>query len=251
MEQKNEINLEQIKASLTEMGIPYKDCQPQDNRLELIKSFQYEALPLVVDLTNFDNVDAEVGIIVRKEDQSADNGIYIFTVLKSGQAGFIVVEPSTITHAPLVRQVSGDIIGAILGIDLPPLTPFDMVEVMTHTLVGTFMRMLMESCRIPKEYHEPFLRIYLPKFLANMGLYFVGATKEDGTPMVYEEIANMEPMMVWRSIQKGVNEDEGEGAGSTDGAETTEHSAEEKSEEAQEAEADKEGDQAEAQTAES
>ena len=46
-------------------------------------------------------------------DNHADNGIYIFTVLHSGQAGFIVVIPSTISRAPLVRKVSGDVISAI------------------------------------------------------------------------------------------------------------------------------------------
>ena len=35
---------------------------------------------------------------------------------------------------------------------------------------------------------ELVLRIYLPKFLANVGVYFTGATTEKGEPLVYEEI---------------------------------------------------------------
>lgn len=218
MEQKpREFTLDEIKQSLTKMNIPYKDTDVLDHQLELIKSFDFKAFPITVDLTKMDTIDAEVGVIVRKNDLTTDDGVYIFTVLHNGQAGFIVVEPSMITRAPIIRKVAGDMIGAIMGIDLPPLTPFDMVEVTAHTLVGTFMRMLMDSCRIPKEYHEAFLRLYMPKFLANVGLYFTGATNDDGTPMIYEEIANMEPMMIWRSIQKGANDNESEdAAGNTD-----------------------------------
>lgn len=208
-----ELDMNKVKSSLAEMEIPYMENAVPAHLMELIKTFGYEAFSLLVDLTNVDTVDAELGVIVRNQNQEVDNGVYIFTVLHSGQAGFIVVEPGTISRAPLVRKVTGDLISAITGIDLPPLMPFDMVEIMAHTLAGTFMRMLMESCRIPEEYEQAFLRLYMPKFLANVGLYFTGATKEDGSPMIYEEIINMEPMMIWRSIQKGVTGSAGESAG--------------------------------------
>lgn len=208
------LDLEQVKASLSGMGIPYKDGSVLGNQLELIKSFNYEALPLTVDLTNVDSIDAETGAVVRYMDPSVDNGIYIFTVLHSGQAGFIVVEPGTVSRAPLIRKVAGDLVSAVNAVDLPPLMPFDMVEVTAHMLAGTFMKTVMKACRIPKEYEQPFLRLYMPKFLANVGMYFVGAAKEDGSPMVYEEIVNMEPMIVWRSLQKGaVGTDENGDAG--------------------------------------
>lgn len=203
MEQIKEFTLDEIKKSLEDMSIPYNEEEGPKNQLELIKTFHYEAFPLTVDLAKVDTVDAEVGVVVRNADHSVDNGIYIFTVLQSGQAGFIVVEPGTISRAPMIRKVTGDMISAINGIDLPPLMPFDMVEIVGHTLTNTFMRMIMESCKIPEEHRKTFLRLYLPKFLANVGLYFTGATKEDGSPMIYEEIANIEPMIIWRSIQKG------------------------------------------------
>lgn len=198
-----ELNLEEIKKSLDEMGIPYSEGSTPENQLELIKSFGYDVIPLTVNLTNVETVDAEVGVIVRNANPEVDNGVYIFTVLHSGQAGFIVVKPGTISRAPIIRKATGDLVTAITAVDLPPLMPFDMVEITAHMLANTFMKMIMESCRIPKEYEQAFLHLYMPKFLANVGLYFVGATKEDGSPIVYEEIANMEPMMIWRSIQKG------------------------------------------------
>lgn len=211
MEKAKEFTIEEIEESLKSMNIPYERKQPPENQASLAKVFEYEALSIVVDLRTVDTVDSDSGIIVRNMDKTVDNAVYIFTVLRSGQAGFIVVIPGTISRAPMIRRVTGDITMAISGIDLPPLKPFDIVEIMTHTLANTFMKSMMESCQIPEEYQPVFLRLYMPKFLTNMSLYFTGATKEDGKPMVYEEIVNMEPMMIWRSIQKGAKGDEGKG----------------------------------------
>lgn len=198
--------MEEVKEILTDMGIPYKEDAVPENLIGLIKAFGYESSSLLVDLTNVDTVDAELGVIVRNINPDVDDGIYIFTVLHSGQAGFIVVQPGTVSRAPLVRKVTGDLISAITGVNLPPLQPFDMVEIAAHMLAGTFMKTIMESCSISEEYEQAFLRLYMPKFLANVGLYFVGATKEDGSPMIYEETVNIEPMIVWQSLMKGAAE---------------------------------------------
>ena len=187
-----DINLEEVKKSLNEMNIPYREESVPEQLMDLIKVFGYEATSLLVDLTNIDTVDAELGVIVRNARHEIDDGVYIFTVLHSGQAGFIIVEPGTISRAPIVRKVTGDLITAITSVDVPPLLPFDMIEITAHMLAGTFIKIIAESCRIPKEYEQTFMHLYMPKFLANVGMYFVGATKEDGSPMVYEEIANIE-----------------------------------------------------------
>lgn len=205
---KKELNYDEIKQALTEMGIPYMENSVPDHLAELIRTYRYRATSLLVDLTDVDTVDAELGVVVQNEDLTVDNGVYIFTVLHSGQAGFIVVKPGTISRAPMIRKVTGDITSAVTGLDLPPLMPFDMVEIAAHVIAGTVMKMITESCRIPKEYEPVFLKLYMPKFLANVGLYFTGATNKDGTPMVYEEIANMEPMMIWNSIVKGAAQNE-------------------------------------------
>lgn len=202
MEEQKQFTMDEIKQSLESMGIPYEEKDAPENQQELIKTFHYEPLPLVVDLTTVEKIDAESAVIVRNMDDTVDNGIYAFTVLRSGQAGFLVVIPGTISRAPLVRKVAGDLISVINGVDLPPLTPYDMVEILGHVIPNTFISMLMDSCQIPKEYKKQFLNLYMPKFIANIGLYFTGATKEDGSPMIYEEVVNMEPMMIWNAIRK-------------------------------------------------
>lgn len=210
------MEIDEIKKSLEEMNIPYKEEMAAAQQLALINSFGYAALPLVADLTHMDNIDAEVGVVVKNADQDVDNGVYIFTVLRSGQAGFVVVKPGTISRAPLIRKVSGDITSAVTGIDMPPLMPFDMMEIAMHVIESTVMQNIMEACRIPKQYEDVFLRIYFPRFLADMGLYYTGAVTKEGKPMVYEELANMEPMAIWNAIQKGGSSDEGGAAADGD-----------------------------------
>ncbi len=200
-----ELNLDVVKETLTEMNIPYREEAVPENLANLIRIFKYRASSLIVDLTNVDTVEAELGVVVQNENQNMDNGIYIFTVLHSGQAGFIVVQPSDISRAPLIRKVTGDLISAVTAVELPPLQPFDMIEITAHLLAGTFMKTIMKSWNIPEEQELNFLRLYMPKFLANVGLYFVGAEKEDGSPMVYEETANIEPMIAWESLRKGAD----------------------------------------------
>lgn len=209
----DEMSLEEIKNALTDMGIPYIEGNIPDHLMNLITSYKYTPIPLMTDLTNSENVDAELGVVVRYNDPEIDNGIYIFTVLHSGQAGFIVVEPGTVTRAPMIRQVANKITNMITGIDLPPLMPFDMVEIAAHVMANTLMQTVMESCQVSEEYRHTFMRLYMPKFLADVGLYFVGAAKEDGSPMIYEETVNMEPITIWRSIQKGVSGHESDDRG--------------------------------------
>ncbi len=208
MDLSNEIDLEKIKRSLAEMNIPYKEGKIPENLENLTKQYGYTIIPVLADLSGVETVDAELGVIVRNNNLEIDNGVYIFTVLHSGKAGFIVVEPGTVSRAPIIRKAAGDLINAVTSVDLPPLTPFDMIEITAHMLAGTFMKSIMEPCHVPKEYEQAFMRLYMPKFLANVGMYFVGAVKEDGSPMVYEEVANIEPVMVWSSIQKGISDHE-------------------------------------------
>lgn len=208
MENANQFTIDEIKEALKEMNIPYKE-ENTKKYLDLIQSFHYEPLPLTVDLKNIDTVDAMQGVVVRNIDSTIDNGVYVFTILSSGQAGFFVIIPGTVSRAPMIRKVAGDLISLVNGIDFPPLMPFDMVEITGHLLANTFINMIMESCNIPKENRKRFARLYMPKFLANVGMHFTGAAKEDGSPMIYEEIVNIEPMILYRAMMKEAAKDGG------------------------------------------
>lgn len=120
--------LEEIKTALLEMEIPYADGEGPEHLLELARSFGYQPFPIMADLSGLTQVDAEIGILVQNSDLATDDGVYIFSVLHSGQAGFLVVCPGTVSRAPLIRKVAGDITTALQGLDLPPLTPLTWLK---------------------------------------------------------------------------------------------------------------------------
>ena len=199
-----ELNLDEIKGLLNEMGLHYKEESAPEPVQNLIRSFGYRPFPLVVDVSKLENMDASRGALVQNQDLSVDNGVYVFALLHSGQAGFLVVKPGTVSRAPLIRQAAGDVLTAVSGLDIPPLLPFDMMEVAGHVLVNTCIKSIMEACGVEKQYESLFVKLYLPKFLINVAMYMTGAVNEDGSPMIYEATANIEPMAIWQGIQKGV-----------------------------------------------
>ena len=199
-----ELNLDEIKDLLNEMGLHYKEENAPEPEQNLIRSFGYRPFPLVVDVSALENMDASRGTLVQNQDLSVDNGVYVFALLHSGQAGFLVVKPGTVSRAPLIRQAAGDVLTAVSGLNIPPLLPFDMMEVAGHVLVNTCIKSIMEACGVEKQYESLFVKLYLPKFLINVAMYMTGAVNEDGSPMIYEATANIEPMAIWQGIQKGV-----------------------------------------------
>ena len=46
----NKLNLEEIKATLTEMGLSYTEGNVPDNLVRLTKTYGYTVIPIVVDL---------------------------------------------------------------------------------------------------------------------------------------------------------------------------------------------------------
>lgn len=213
-----ELNLDEIKGLLDEMGLHYKEESAPELEQNLIRSFGYRPFPLIVDVSTLENMDASRGILVQNQDLSVDNGVYVFALLHSGQAGFLVVKPGTVSRAPLIRQAAGDVLTAVSGLDIPPLLPFDMMEVAGHVLVNTCIKSIMEACGVEKQYESLFVKLYLPKFLINVAMYMTGAVNEDGSPMIYEATANIEPMAIWQGIQKGVMRVETEDRASGDGS---------------------------------
>lgn len=194
----------QVKANLKEMGVCYQEREPEKTLTVFIRQCGYETHPIIVNLSEVETVDADIGVIVTHEKPETNNGVYIFCVLKNEAVGLITVIPSTVTKGPMVRRVIGDVTNAITGLDTPPLTPFDMIEVAGQVIANTIMKDLMTAYNIPKEKEQAFLCMYLPKFLANVAMYYTGAAGKDKKPMVNEEAADMEPAQV-RQILMGGN----------------------------------------------
>lgn len=187
---------EAIKKALVQMGTPYLEQPVEPQLAEYIRYFGYDPKPMIVNLKNQEMVNADIGVIVTNKDESVNNGVYIFCTLKDHTMGLITVIPSTVTKGPMIRKVCGNITDAVTGLDLPPLTPFDMIEITGQVIANTVIKNLISAFNIPKEKEHAFTCMYLPKFLANVAMYYTGAADKDGNPMVYEETADMEPAQI-------------------------------------------------------
>ena len=82
MQKINIPSMEDIKTALDSMDIPYKEVNAPENQLALIRSFHYDAMPLTVDLTHKENVDAETGTVVYSMDNHADNVALAYKVCR-------------------------------------------------------------------------------------------------------------------------------------------------------------------------
>lgn len=188
-----ERNWNEVKEKIVSMGAAFTEDKVSDQLSAYIRKLGYVTYPILVDLRALETVDAQLGVVVTCVNEETNNGVYVFVVLRNHSYGLVTVIPSTISKAPMVRRVSGDMTTAILGVDHPPLEPFDMMEIAMHTLLNTFLTDIRIAYHIPDEYKDAFLKRYLAVFLRDMAHYYNGTLDKDGKPLVNEEIVNMQP----------------------------------------------------------
>ena len=206
------LDWEKIEANIKDMGLVLDRVAPEGTFAGFVRECGYEAHAGMVDLRHTETVNADLGVIVTNLDRGTNNGVYIFCVMKDHTLGLVTVIPSTVSKTPMVRRVSGDVTSAVTGLVLPPLTPFDMVEVTGQVIANTVMKDIMSAYHIPEGKQKQFISIYMPKFLANVAKYYLGAADAEGNPMVNEEIVDMEPFMV-RQMVIGEKQPDGFGDG--------------------------------------
>lgn len=192
-----------IKENLDKINVPYQKREAEACLSGFITQCGYHAQPMVVKLSDLDTVDADIGVIVTHENPDVNNGVYIFCVLQNQALGLITVIPSTISKSPVIRRVTGDVTNAVTGVVMPMLTTFDMIEITGQVIANTVMKSLITAFNIPKEKEHAFICLYLPKFLANVAMYYTGASDKNGNPMVMEEIADMEPAQIRQMVMGG------------------------------------------------
>lgn len=194
------IDWEKVKAALAEMGLAWQEREPDMALARFMEQCGYIAQPMVVDLASLDHVTAKMGVVATHRDEGTNNGIYVFCVLEDGSLGLLTVVPSTVSKAPMIRRLAGDLTDAVTGVVLPPLTAFDMVEIVGQVLVNTVMKDLMMAFGVPKEKEHAFTCVYLPQFLADVAMHWTGAVDKDGKPLVNEEIVDMGPARVRQMV---------------------------------------------------
>lgn len=188
-----------VKSNLTEMNVSFAECEPNESLAGFIAQCGYVAHPMIVNLHNLETVDSDMGVIVTSANETVNDGVYIFSVLNDNSLALITIIPSTIAKGPMIRKLSGDYTDAIMSVVTEPLTTFDLIEITGQVLSNTVMKQVMRAFNIPKEKEHSFVSVYMPKFLAEVAMYYTGASK-DGKPLVNEEIANMEPALVRQMV---------------------------------------------------
>ena len=189
------MNKSEVIAKLKEMELPIVDKSDIGQTPELMRSlaegvYQFEMSDIFVDLQNVEELKSSIGVVVTYADQTYNDGVYIFTVQEDSSISLIVVIPSTIATGPMIRRVSGDIISAITGLNLPTLSVFDKVEVAGHVVADTIITPMMDMLNIPQNKRTQFVMIYLPRFMANVAQQYIGSST------LKEEVVEMEPYMV-------------------------------------------------------
>ena len=188
-----------IKQNLTSMGVSFTECEPTPSLAGFIEQCGYNAHPMIVNLHDLETVDSDMGVVVTSADETTNDGVYIFSVLNDNSLALITIIASTIAKGPLIRKLTIEYTDAITGVITEPLSTFDMMEIVGQVLANTVMKQTIRAFNIPKDKEQPFITAYLPKFLANVAMYYTGAAK-DGKPMVNEEIVNMEPALVRQMV---------------------------------------------------
>ena len=191
-----EIAWETVKKNLGAMHVSYQEREADPSLAAFIAQCGYRAFPMLVNVSSLEEVQADLGVLVAHQDEEVNNGVYVFCVLNDHNLALITVIPSTVSKGPLIRRLSGELTDAITGVILPPLTPFDMVELTGQILANTVMKQVMSAQGIPKEKEQVFTCLYLPRFLADVAMYYTGAAGKDGKPLVNEEIVDMEPARI-------------------------------------------------------
>lgn len=185
---------EEVKKAIVLMGAAFTDASVSTQLSGYIRELGYVTHPILVDVRQMDTVEAELGVVVTCVKEEDNNGVYVFIILRDHSYGLITLIPSTVSKAPMIRKVAGDLTTAILGVDHPPLTPFDMMEITMHVLLNTCLADIQRAYHIPEEYKETFLKHYMAVFLRDMAHYYNGTVDEaSGKPLVNEEIVDMRP----------------------------------------------------------
>lgn len=186
----NEINLEAISAKLESIGIQEIKDYTGTSMEAITTAYGLKSHNIYLDMSQAEGINATVGVIVTYLDSFSNNGVYVFCVQQDGSVGLFVVEPSTIAKGPMISRITGEITDAITGVDMPPLTTFDKVEIVGNVIANTIINPLMDTLNIPESDRETFISIYLPRFMSNATLQYLGSSE------IVEESVEIEPTLV-------------------------------------------------------
>ena len=171
----------------------FNSIQNNLNELELkLMTFEESSLDEIIPslgyqfVTHSDGkrIQTERGMIVTAFDRTFNDGFYIF---RNDNGAYLleVLKPNTIDKSELITTIiqTAD--------NVSDLEIYDLTQVYAHLLVNQVVKPMAQHIYPDNPVkQEQFVRIYLPRFMANAARYYMG----DST--LVEEAVNAEPHVV-------------------------------------------------------
>lgn len=155
------------------------------------------------DPAQFTKTRLGLGLIITYQDETFNNGIYLYIKTQEGTYTLQVLVPNTKNKQPLVRDITGKLINQLASLDTSPLSVYDWTILFNHLLDKTVLTPLAEH-HFPNNPldQDKFKQIYQSRFLANTARYFAGDQTLD------EEMVDTEPYVVKLLIDQARKETE-------------------------------------------
>lgn len=135
-------------------------------------------------------IQTERGMVVTAFDRTFNDGFYIF---RNDNGAYLleVLKPNTVDKSELITTIIQTADNLLSQLNVSDLEIYDLTQVYAHLLVNQVVKPMAQHIYPDNPVkQEQFVRIYLPRFMANAARYYMG----DST--LVEEAVNVEPHVV-------------------------------------------------------
>jgi len=177
----------------------FNSIQNNLNELELkLMTFEESSLDEIIPslgyqfVTHSDGkrIQTERGIIVTAFDRTFNDGFYIF---RNDNGAYLleVLKPNTIDKSELITTIIQTADNLLSQVNVSDLEIYDLTQVYAHLLVNQVVKPMAQHIYPDNPVkQEQFVRIYLPRFMANAARYYMGDS------ILVEEAVNIETHVV-------------------------------------------------------
>lgn len=180
---------EKIKNNCAELGYELYDITPerQNDVLHGIAfNLGYESMAYG---TTYE--DGTRGLLVRMKDDTYNNGVYMLHLTDKGEYVLEVIVPNTADKDELIQKLVHQMSTHFDTMDIADLGVFDLVEIYGYVIANTVVKRVAQGLYPhDKERRKKFVTLYMPRFLANVALFYSG---DEG---MKEEVVNSEPYVL-------------------------------------------------------
>lgn len=181
----NDEEFDTIQNNLNELELHLMTFE-ESSLDEIIPSLGYQ----FVTHADGNRIMTERGMIVTAFDRTFNDGFYIF---RNDNGAYLleVLKPNTVDKSELITTIIQTADNLLSQVNVSDLEIYDLTQVYAHLLVNQVVKPMAQHIYPDNPVkQERFVRIYLPRFMANAARYYMG----DST--LVEEAVNAEPHVV-------------------------------------------------------